>query len=85
MCIYRLIAQNGITHYVNVLIYSVSWHVLETMKTVSDKQLQALRETIMNGEEPTPSHSAPNFRGAKSNGHTVHKCSAGNGDSDESD
>lgn len=60
-------AQNAITHYVNVLIYSVSWHVLETMKTVSHTQLQALRENIMNGEEPTPSHSAPNFRGAKAN------------------
>ena len=51
--------------------------------TVSHTQLQALRETIMNEEAP-PSHSAPNFRGAKTNGHAVSKCSAaGNGDSDD--
>ena len=47
--------------------------------TISSLQLQALRENIKNEHD---GYSAPNYRGVKTNGHTVYKCAA-EGDSED--
>mmetsp|Transcript_26318 Transcript_26318/g.23103 ORF Transcript_26318/g.23103 Transcript_26318/m.23103 type:complete len:342 (+) Transcript_26318:97-1122(+) len=61
----------------------VSWHVLEKKMTVSQAQLDSLRKYIQK-EDGTVGHE--NFRGAKTNGHKVYKCSAsGSGDDDSDD